>query len=57
MAATIRQDPYGQGQKCVEIATKFMNNETVEYSDAATKSVFFPVKVIDKENVDQFLQK
>lgn len=57
MAATIRQDPYGQGQKCVEIATKFMNNETVEYSDPATKSVFFPVKVIDKQNVDQFLQK
>ena len=57
MAATIRQDPYGQGQKCVEIATKFMNNEPVEYSDPATKSVFFPVKVIDKENVDQFLQK
>jgi hypothetical protein len=39
------------------IATKFMNNETVEYSDPATKSVFFPVKVIDKENVGQFLQK
>jgi ribose transport system substrate-binding protein len=57
MAATIRQDPYGQGQSCVEIATKLMNNETVEYSDPATKSVFFPVKVIDKENVDQFLQK
>jgi ribose transport system substrate-binding protein len=57
MAATIRQDPYGQGQRCVEIATKLMNNETVEYSDPSTKSVFFPVKVIDKENVDQFLQK
>ena len=23
MAATIRQDPYGQGQRCVEIVTKF----------------------------------
>jgi ribose transport system substrate-binding protein len=57
MAATIRQDPYGQGRKCVEIATRFMNNQSVEYSDPATKSVFFPVEVIDKENVDQFLQK
>jgi ribose transport system substrate-binding protein len=57
MAGTIRQDPYGQGRKCVEIATQFMNNQPVEYSDPATKSVFFPVKVIDKENVDQFLQK
>jgi ribose transport system substrate-binding protein len=57
MAATIRQDPYGQGKKCVEVATQFMNNEPVEYSDPATKSVFFAVKVIDKDNVDQFIQK
>ena len=57
MAATIRQDPYGQGKQCVETATKLMNNEPVDYSDPATKSVFFPVKVIDKENVDQFIQK
>lgn len=57
MAGTIRQDPYGQAQRCVEIATKLMNNQAVEYSDPATKSVFFPVQVIDKENVDQFLQK
>jgi ribose transport system substrate-binding protein len=55
MAATIRQDPYGQGQKCVEISTKFMNNETVEYTDPATRSIFFPVKAIDKDNVGQVL--
>jgi ribose transport system substrate-binding protein len=57
MAATIRQDPYGQGKKCVEVATQFMNNEPVEYSDPVTKSVFFQVKVIDKDNVDQFIRK
>jgi ribose transport system substrate-binding protein len=57
MAATIRQDPYGQGQKCVEISTKFMNNETVEYTDPATRSIFFPVKAIDKDNVGQVLAK
>lgn len=57
MAATIRQDGYGQGQKCVEIATELMNNKSVAYSDPATKSVFFPVSIIDKENVNQFLQK
>jgi len=54
MAATIRQDPYGQGEKAVELATKLMNNEPIEYSDSKTKSVFFPVKVIDKENVSEF---
>ena len=56
MAATIRQDPYGQGQKCVEVATQLMNNKPVQYSDPATKSIFFPVKVVDSTNVDQFLQ-
>ena len=54
MAATIRQDPYGQGEKAVELATKLMNNQPIEYSDSKTKSVFFPVKVIDKENVSEF---
>jgi ribose transport system substrate-binding protein len=56
MAATIRQDPYGQGQKCAEIAMKLMNNQPVEFSDPATKSVFFPVKVVDSTNVDQFMK-
>ena len=52
MAATIRQDPYGQGQRAVEVATKFMNNQPVEFSDSKSRSVFFPVKVIDKDNVE-----
>ena len=56
MAATIRQDPYGQGQKCAELAMKLMNNQPVEFSDPASKSVFFPVKVVDSTNVDQFMK-
>ena len=56
MAATIRQDPYGQGEKAVELATKLMENQQIEYSDPKTKSVFFPVKVIDKENVGEFMK-
>jgi len=55
MAATIRQDPYGQGQKAVEIATALMNNQPVQFSDPASRSVFFPVQVVDSSNVDQFL--
>jgi len=51
MAATIRQDPYGQGQKAVEIATQLMDGKPVKFSDPKTKSVFFPVKVIDSSNV------
>jgi len=57
MAATIRQDPYGQGQKAVEVATALMNNQPVQFSDPASKSVFFPVNVIDALNVDQFMSK
>jgi ribose transport system substrate-binding protein len=52
MAATIRQDPFGQGQKAVEIATQLMNGQTVTFSDPASRSVFFPVKVIDRSNVE-----
>ena len=52
MAATIRQDPFGQGQKAVEIATKLMDNQPVQFSDPASRSVFFPVKVIDKSNAE-----
>lgn len=56
MAATIRQDPYGQGQKAVEVATKLMNNEPVTFSDPKTKSIFFPVTVVDSSNVDKYLK-
>jgi ribose transport system substrate-binding protein len=52
MAATIRQDPYGQGQKAVEIATQLMDGKPVAFSAPASRSVFFPVKVIDPSNVE-----
>ena len=56
MAATIRQDPYGQGRICVRIATQLMNNKPVKFSDTKTKSVFFPVNVVDASNVDKYLK-
>lgn len=55
MAATIRQDPYGQGQKAVDVATQLMNNEPVEYSEPETRTIFFPVEVVDSDNVEQFM--
>ncbi len=57
MAATIRQDPYGQGQKAVEIATALMNNQDFPFSAPEERTVFFPVSVVDATNVDQYLQK
>lgn len=57
MAATVRQDPYGQGQKAVEVATELMNNQQVDFSDPTTKSIFFPVNIVDKSNVNKYLNK
>ncbi len=54
MAATIAQDPYGQGIKCVELAMQFLKGETVAFSEEATKSIFFPVMTITKDNVDDY---
>ncbi|HET7092499.1 MAG TPA: substrate-binding domain-containing protein, partial [Thermomicrobiales bacterium] len=52
MAATIRQDPYGQGQTCVKAATALMNNQPVVVQDVKTRSIFFPVTVVDAANVN-----
>ena len=56
MAATIRQDPYGQGRAAVEAALKMLEGEAVEYSDEATRSIYFPVDVVTADNVDEFMQ-
>jgi ribose transport system substrate-binding protein len=56
MAATIRQDPYGQGRAAVEAALKMLEGEAVEYSDEETRSIFFPVDVVTADNVDDFMQ-
>lgn len=55
MAATIRQDPYGQGRAAVETATKLMNNEPVEFSNEEERSIYFPVAVVDAANVAEFM--
>jgi len=41
MAATIRQDPYGQGKKCVELALTLLEGKEIQYADAKTRSIFF----------------
>jgi ribose transport system substrate-binding protein len=56
MAATVRQDPYGQGKAAVEAATALMNNQAVKFSNEAEKSIYFPVTVVDAGNVDQFMK-
>lgn len=55
MAATIRQDPYGQGQAAVQAALTLLDGQPLAFSDEATRSIYFPVEVVDASNVDQFM--
>jgi len=55
MSATIRQDPYGQGRAAVEAALQMLDGQAVEYSDAATRSIYFPVDVVTADNVDMYM--
>ncbi len=56
MAATIRQDPYGQGKAAVEAALAMLNGQPVKYSDDKTRSIYFPVTLVTADNVDQFMK-
>jgi ribose transport system substrate-binding protein len=55
MAATIRQDPYGQGKAAVEAALTLLDGQPLTYSDEATRSIYFPVEVVTAENVDAYM--
>jgi ribose transport system substrate-binding protein len=55
MAATIRQDPYGQGKAAVEAALTLLDGQPLTYSDEATKSIYFPVEVVTADNVDALM--
>lgn len=56
MAATIAQDPYGQGKKAVELALMLLEGKTLTYDDPATLSIFFPVEVVDSSNLDKYMK-
>lgn len=54
MSATIAQDPFGQGKAAVETALALLNGEDPGFSDAATKTVYFPVDVVTQKTVVEF---
>jgi len=56
MAATIRQDPYGQGRAAVEAALRLLDGEAIVYDDPATRSIYFPVEVVTAANVSQYME-
>ncbi|WP_152187418.1 substrate-binding domain-containing protein [Georgenia satyanarayanai] len=53
MSASVAQDPYGQGVKAVETVLALLDG-TVEYDDAASRTIFFPVEIVTAENLDDF---
>lgn len=55
IAATIRQDPYGQGKAAVEAALTLLDGGQIEYSDPETRSIYFPVEVVTADNVDVYM--
>ena len=55
IAATIRQDPYGQGKAAVEAAMQLLAGEAIEYSDPETRSIYFPVEVVTADNVGMYM--
>jgi len=52
--ATIAQDAYGQGKIAVQAALALLNGDHVGYTDAATKTILFPVQVVDSKNLADF---
>jgi ribose transport system substrate-binding protein len=51
MLATVAQQPEEMGKMAVDIALKVLKGEKVE------KNIYVPVKLVTKENVDEFLSK
>lgn len=53
MSATVAQDPYGQGMRAVETVLALLDGN-MEYDDADSKTVFFPVEIVTADNLDDF---
>lgn len=56
-AATVAQDPFGQGQLAVTTALQLLNGESVKYTDPATKTIAFPIELVDQKNIVEFMTK
>jgi ribose transport system substrate-binding protein len=55
--ATIAQDPYGQGKQAVDMAMTLLGGKKLTFDDEATKTVTFPVAVVDASSLDAYRQK
>ena len=53
-AATVAQDPYTQGRDAVLAALALLNGKTPAFTDASTKTILVPTKVVDSSNLTAY---
>jgi ribose transport system substrate-binding protein len=56
-AATVAQDPYGQGQLAVRTALQLLKGKSVDYTDEKNRIVRFPIELVDADNLADFQSK
>ncbi|MDF3310631.1 substrate-binding domain-containing protein [Rhodococcus sp. T2V] len=56
-SATVAQDPYGQGKLAVKTALELLNGQNPAYTDPATRTLRFPVEIVDADNLDAYREK
>ena len=57
MGATIQQVPREMGKMTVDLATKLINGEKLQYSNAANREVYVPVNLITEKEAGALLKK
>jgi ribose transport system substrate-binding protein len=57
MGATVQQVPREMGRMTVDLATKLMNGEKLQFSNEANREVYVPVKLITAQDVDAAMKK
>jgi ribose transport system substrate-binding protein len=56
MGATVQQVPKEMGKMTVDLATKLMSGEKLQYSNASNREVYVPVKLITASEVSALLK-
>jgi ribose transport system substrate-binding protein len=56
MGATVQQVPKEMGKMTVDLVTKLMNGEKLQYSNASNREVYVPVKLITAAEVSALLK-
>jgi ribose transport system substrate-binding protein len=53
MAATVAQDPYGEGQAAVRAAYALIHNQPVKYSQRSARTIDFPIKLVTRATLEK----